>query len=78
MSIRINGLNKNYGTQKVLNEVSFEVKPGEVLGFLGPNGAGKSTTLKIITGLVRPDQGDVTVCGMSVNTNPLACRQKIG
>lgn len=78
MSIRINGLNKKYGTQKVLNEVSFEVKPGEVLGFLGPNGAGKSTTLKIITGLIRPDQGDVTVCGMSVNTNPLACRQKIG
>jgi ABC-2 type transport system ATP-binding protein len=50
MSVIVNGLTKIYGSQKALDGVSFEVKPGEILGFLGPNGAGKSTTMKILTG----------------------------
>ncbi len=50
MSVIVSGLTKLYGTQKALDGVSFEVKPGEILGFLGPNGAGKSTTMKILTG----------------------------
>jgi len=68
MNIVIDNVNKNYGYQKVLDNVSFEVKPGEILGFLGPNGAGKTTTMKIITGFISMDSGDVLVEGKSVKT----------
>ncbi len=68
MNVAINGVSKHYGHQKVLDNVSFEVKPGEILGFLGPNGAGKTTTMKIITGYINMDEGDVIVQGKSVKT----------
>ena len=68
MNIEIKNVNKFYGYQKVLDDVSFEVKPGEILGFLGPNGAGKTTTMKIITGYIGMDSGDVVIDGQSVKT----------
>ncbi len=68
MNVEINNVSKYYGYQKVLDNVSFEVKPGEILGFLGPNGAGKTTTMKIITGYISMDSGDVTIEGKSVKT----------
>ncbi len=68
MNIEIENVSKFYGYQKVLDNVSFKVKPGEILGFLGPNGAGKTTTMKIITGFIDMDGGDVTIDGKSVKT----------
>jgi len=78
MSIEVKQLSKYYGAQKALDEVSFEVKPGEILGFLGPNGAGKSTTMKIIAGLISPTSGQVQVCGYDVQSNSLETRRRIG
>lgn len=63
MSLEVSHLTKLYGSQKALDEVSFSVKPGRVLGFLGPNGAGKSTTMKIICGYLRADSGEVSIMG---------------
>jgi ABC-2 type transport system ATP-binding protein len=63
MSIVVRSVTKLYGKQKALDNVSFEVKTGEIVGFLGPNGAGKSTLLKLITGLVKPDSGSITIMG---------------
>jgi ABC-2 type transport system ATP-binding protein len=78
MSIEVKGLIKSYGEQKAVNEVSFSVGKGEIVGFLGPNGAGKSTTMKMITGYLEPDNGDITVCGISVKDQPLEIKKKIG
>jgi ABC-2 type transport system ATP-binding protein len=78
MSVIVNGLTKIYGKQKALDGISFEVKPGEILGFLGPNGAGKSTTMKILTGYLPQTEGHATVCGFDVNTQSMEARKKIG
>ena len=78
MSIEVKGLIKSYGEQKAVNEVSFSVGKGEIVGFLGPNGAGKSTTMKMITGYLEPDAGDISVCGISVKDHPLEIKKKIG
>jgi ABC-2 type transport system ATP-binding protein len=78
MSIVVEKLTKVYGAQKALNEISFEVKPGDVLGFLGPNGAGKSTTMKILTCYIPQTSGIATVCGFDVIKNPIEVRQQIG
>lgn len=78
MSLEVNRLTKYYGSQKALDEVSFVAKKGEVLGFLGPNGAGKSTTMKIATGFILPDQGDVLVNGRSVLHNPKEVSRLVG
>ncbi|WP_373495460.1 gliding motility-associated ABC transporter ATP-binding subunit GldA [Aquiflexum sp.] len=78
MSLQINSLTKTYGQQKALDEVSFVAEKGEVLGFLGPNGAGKSTTMKVATGFILPDSGDVFVNGISVLDNPKAVSKMIG
>lgn len=74
----IENLTKNYGSNKVLKEISFNVKKGEILGFLGLNGAGKSTTMNIVTGCISPTSGSVTVCGHDVLNEPLLAKQKIG
>lgn len=66
MDIQIEGLSKKYGPQKAVDNISFEVRPGEVLGFLGPNGAGKSTTMKMITGYLSIGEGDVRIGGKSI------------
>src|SRR3982751_2802118 len=78
MSLEVSHLLKVYGTQKAVNDVSFRIGKGEIVGFLGPNGAGKSTTMKIITGYLQPDGGKAIVCGIDTVTNPLEVKKKIG
>jgi ABC-2 type transport system ATP-binding protein len=78
MSIEVKNLLKQYGEQKAVNNISFKVEKGEIVGFLGPNGAGKSTTMKIITGYLQQTGGDAFVCGINVAENPLETKKKIG
>ncbi len=78
MSIKVENISKLYGKQRALNNVSFEVKPGEIVGFLGPNGAGKSTMMKIITTYLPASEGKVSVCGIDVNEDALGVRNLIG
>jgi len=78
MSITVSNLTKIYGEQKAVNGISFSVSKGEVVGFLGPNGAGKSTTLKIITGYLEADAGEVRVCGEKVSPAGLLTKSKTG
>ena len=76
--IEVQGLTKMYGAECAVDDISFEVKKGEVLGFLGPNGAGKSTTMKIITCYLPPSQGMVQVDGIDISSDPIAVRERIG
>ena len=78
MSIEVKSLTKVYGEQKAVDNISFAVGKGEIVGFLGPNGAGKSTTMKIVTGYLLADAGDVSVCGIDVKEQPLETKKKIG
>lgn len=78
MSIEVSQLTKVYGEQKAVNNVSFTLTKGEIVGFLGPNGAGKSTTMKMITGYLQPDGGAVSVGGLSVKDHPIDIKRKIG
>lgn len=78
MSIKVSNLSKSYGTQKAVNNVSFSIGKGEIVGFLGPNGAGKSTTMKIITGYISSDGGQTEVCGDVVDSNSLTTKKRIG
>lgn len=78
MDIQIENLSKKYGQQNAVDSISFEVKPGEVLGFLGPNGAGKSTTMKMITGYLSIGDGDVRVGGKSVHDHGDELKRHIG
>lgn len=78
MSIKVEQLTKIYGTQKALDAISFETKPGDILGFLGPNGAGKSTTMKILTCYLPQTSGSANVCGFDVNEQSLEVRKQIG
>jgi ABC-2 type transport system ATP-binding protein len=78
MSIIIKNLVKEYGQQKAVNDISFEARKGEILGFLGPNGAGKSTTMKITTGYLPASSGSVTVCGIDVEKKPVEAKRNIG
>lgn len=78
MSIIVNNVTKLYGAQKALDNVSFEVNSGEIIGFLGPNGAGKSTMMKIITCYIPPTEGTVKVCGFDINEQSMKVRQQIG
>lgn len=78
MSIEVKQLLKEYGEQKAVNNITFSVKQGEIVGFLGPNGAGKSTTMKIITGYLPQTAGEALVCGINVAEQPLEAKKKIG
>ncbi|SMD32446.1 ABC-2 type transport system ATP-binding protein [Reichenbachiella faecimaris] len=78
MSIVIENLTKKYGEQKAVNNISFEIKTGEVVGFLGPNGAGKSTTMKMITCYMSPSSGDVRLDNLSILDQPEEVKKKIG
>ena len=69
MSIAVSNLTKTFGSQKAVNNISFQVNSGEIVGFLGPNGAGKSTTMKMIAGYITADGGKIEVCGESVVEN---------
>lgn len=78
MSIEVKNLLKAYGEQKAVNDISFHVNKGEIVGFLGPNGAGKSTTMKMITGYLQPTAGEAKVCGINVAVQPVETKKKIG
>lgn len=78
MSIIVKNVSKLFGDQYALNDVSFEAKRGEIVGFLGPNGAGKTTMMKIITCLIPPTKGEVSVCGLDIWKDSLSLRRKIG
>jgi len=76
--LRAAGLSRRYGRTQAVDQLSLEVRAGEILGFLGPNGAGKTTTLKLCAGLLRPDAGDVWVAGYSQASAPLEARGRLG
>jgi len=78
MSIEVSNLLKVYGEQKAVNNISFKINKGEIVGFLGPNGAGKSTTMKILTGYLQQTAGTAFVCGINVSNQPLETKKKIG
>jgi ABC-2 type transport system ATP-binding protein len=78
MSIEVNNISKSYGAQKALNNISFSVNKGEIVGFLGPNGAGKSTLMKILTTYIHADEGTAVVNGHDVNSEPKAVQLSIG
>jgi gliding motility-associated transport system ATP-binding protein len=74
----IRHLVKSFGPLRAVDDVSFTVPQGEVLGFLGPNGAGKSTTMKMITGFLAPTAGTAVICGFDIQTQPIAAKRHIG
>ena len=78
MSISIKNVSKLYGNQKAVNNISFEIKSGEVVGFLGPNGAGKSTTMKMITTFIPQNEGTLSICGIDTLESPLEVKKKVG
>jgi ABC-2 type transport system ATP-binding protein len=78
MSIKVKNLSKHFGSQKAVDSISFEAKPGKILGFLGPNGAGKSTTMKMLTAYMSPTSGDAEICGKSILTDEIEVKRSIG
>ena len=76
--IKVESLSKSYGSVKAVNDITMSVKSGQVFGFLGPNGAGKSTTIKLLTTLIQPSGGSLTILGIDAIKNPLKVRHKIG
>jgi ABC-2 type transport system ATP-binding protein len=76
--IKTDHLTKRYGALTAVEDVSFQVSPGEVLGFLGPNGAGKTTTMRMIAGFITPTSGSASICGHDVATEPLAAKAALG
>ncbi len=78
MSIQVKNLTKIYGEQKAIDNISFEIKTGEIVGFVGPNGAGKSTTMKILTGFIPPSSGQAKIKELDLIENSLEIRKNIG
>lgn len=78
MSVKVNNLTKIYGDQRAVNDISFEAKKGEILGFLGPNGAGKTTTMKILTCFIPQSEGSAEVCGFDTEKDSMEVRRRIG
>ncbi len=78
MSIKVENVTKLYGKQKALDDISFEIQTGEIVGFLGPNGAGKSTMMKIITGFIPQNSGEILVNGLETLEHSLSVRRQIG
>lgn len=78
MSIEVKNVSKIYGEQKALDNVSFTVEPGQIVGFLGPNGAGKSTMMKIITCFIPQTEGEIKVCGFDVTEQPIDVKRHVG
>ena len=76
--IEVQNLTKQFGPKTAVNNISFSVSKGQVLGFLGPNGAGKSTTMRMITGYLQPTQGRVSICGIDMLANPIEAKRKVG
>jgi len=78
MSIVVKNITKLYGEQKALDDVSFEIRTGQIVGFLGPNGAGKSTMMKILTGYIPPTSGSAKVCGFDILTQSMEVKRNVG
>ncbi|MEE9148362.1 MAG: ATP-binding cassette domain-containing protein, partial [Candidatus Tectomicrobia bacterium] len=76
--IEVDHLSKSYGPIIAVQDLSFQVEKGEILGFLGPNGAGKTTTMRILTGFMAASRGQVTVAGYDVFSQPLEVRRRVG
>ena len=75
--LKIEHLTKTYGEKKAVDDLSLHIAPGEIYGFIGHNGAGKTTTLKSIAGILRFDEGEITIDGTSLKNDPLACKKKL-
>ena len=78
MSISVRNLSKHYDAQKAVDSISFEAKPGRILGFLGPNGAGKSTTMRMLTGYLTPTAGEAEVSSNDIIRQPIEAKKRIG
>ena len=78
MSLEIRKISKKYGNQDALINVSFSLKKGDIVGFLGPNGAGKTTLMKIITSIIKPDSGNITINGYDTQKNEISTKKQIG
>jgi ABC-2 type transport system ATP-binding protein len=78
MSISLKNINKSYGKQKALSDISLQIEKGEIVGFLGPNGAGKSTLMKIITSYISQDSGDVKICNFNTKEEEIESKKRIG
>lgn len=76
--IKVSGVSKNYGHRKAIDNISFEVKEGEVVGFLGPNGAGKTTTMRMLTGFMAPSEGKIEIDGVDIFEDPLKAKNSLG
>lgn len=76
--IEVKNLTKDYGQFRALDQISFSVNKGEILGFLGPNGAGKTTTMRLITGFIKPTEGNIIISGYDVQENPIQVKSQIG
>ena len=77
-AIQVKDLTKRFGELAAVNKISFEVYKGEVFGFLGPNGAGKTTTIRMLTGILSPNSGDVFIDGLDITINPIKAKMKLG
>ena len=76
--IAVKQLTKKFGTQVAVDELSFEIPAGQIVGFLGPNGAGKSTTLKMLTGMIEPTSGTATISGFDLLRQTLEVKKHVG
>ena len=76
--IQIINLTKKFSGKLAVDDLNLEIKPGEIFGLLGPNGAGKTTTIKIISGLLKPTSGNVTICGYDIQKNPIEAKKNLG
>lgn len=77
--IELKNINKSYdGKKNAVDELNITIEPGQIVGFIGPNGAGKTTTLRMLTGLLTPDSGSVTINGIDIATNPIKAKQQFG
>src|SRR4051812_5275787 len=76
--VTLDHLTKRFGNQTAVDDISFDIPPGQIVGFLGPNGAGKSTTLKMLTGLLQPTSGSATICGFDLLRDPIEVKRRVG
>jgi ABC-2 type transport system ATP-binding protein len=78
VTISVQNLSKRFGAQAAVEDLSFEVAAGQIVGFLGPNGAGKSTTLKMLTGMLEPSAGTASICGFDLRREPIEVKRRVG
>src|SRR5262249_44966507 len=76
--VSLNQLTKRFGSQTAVDGISFEIPPGQIVGFLGPNGAGKTTTLKMLTGMIEPTSGTASICGFDLRREPIEVKRNVG